>query len=91
MLLPWYRHPPWLGKQRLLIPSQLPVCPGSRDEQAEPPGALQERGAQSITRAQGEDPERSSCCRVSCVHLASPEPQCQGVGRAENLQSKHWE
>lgn len=50
MLLLWHPDPSWLGKQRLLIPSELFVCPGSWDERAEPPGALQERGAQNELR-----------------------------------------
>lgn len=83
VLLLWYPDLPWLGKQRLLIPSELSVCPGSWDEQAEPPAALQERGAQNITRAQGEGSECSSCSRMSRAHPAPPEPWCQTVGWAE--------
>lgn len=43
VLLPQHPDPLGLGKQRLLIPSELSVCPGSRDEQAEPPVPCRER------------------------------------------------
>lgn len=73
VLLPQHPDLLWLGKQRLLIPSELSVCPGSRDQQAEPPCALQREEPKT-------SPEHRE--RTLSVLLLQDEPCPPGISRA---------